>query len=176
MTRGPLSEPLKEFGGSNRFINQNCSTDFTDAEFTVRLRGELLLRGAKVVPLIQSRQNGICSGWMLTSQQIFIEKQWTEQTLMLTADASKWTSLGSRPDRADTYGELPLEEVLANVNVNLYLALFPLDVRPKGDLDGDPNILRPGRDYRVWQAFLPEGYVVLDSVSLRFAASRKNLK
>ena len=29
--------------------------------------------------------------------------------------------------------------------------------------------MRAGRDYRVWQAYLPDGYVVVDSVSLRFA-------
>lgn len=168
MTRGPLNEALKESGGSNRFIEQNFSTDFTNAEFRIRLRGELLSRGSQVVLLIQSQQKGICSGWMLTGQPIKVQKTWTEHSLKLTPDASQWTSLGTRPDRADMYGELPLLDVLADVNVNLFLVLFPLDVRPMGDPGGDPDILRPGRDYRVWQAYLPEGYVMVNSVSLHF--------
>lgn len=170
MTRGPLNEALNESGGFNHFIDQNYSTDFTNAEFKVRLRGELVLNGAQLVLLVQSQQKGICSGWMLTGQPIEIEKEWTEQTLKLTPDASQWTSLGTRPDRADMYGELPIEDVISNVNVNMYLVLFPLDVRPKGDQDRDLSELRAGRDYRVWQAHLPDGYIVVDSVNLQFAS------
>lgn len=169
MTRGPLNEALKESGGFNRFIDQNCSTNFTNAEFKIRLRGELILKGAQLVLLVQSQQKGICSGWMLTGQPIDVEEQWTEQTLNLTPDASQWTSLGTRPDRADMYGELPLRDVLGNVNVNMYLVLFPLDVRPKGDQVGNLSELRAGRDYHVWQAHLPDGYIVIDSVSMQFA-------
>lgn len=170
MTRGPLNEALLEYGGSNRFINQKFPTDFTDAKLNVQLRGELLLRGAQVVLLVQSSQQNICSGWMLTSQPMVIEKEWADHTLVLTPDESQWTSLGSRLDRADTYGHLPLKEVLADVNVNFIFVLFPLDVRPKGDFEGDPNVLRPGRDYRVWQAHLPDGYVLMKSISIQFSS------
>ncbi|MDF1746327.1 MAG: hypothetical protein P1V19_21710, partial [Gimesia sp.] len=170
VTRGPLNEALKESGGFNRFINENHSTNFTNAEFQIRLRGELLLQGAQLVLLVQSQQDGICSGWLLTGQPIEVKEDWTEQTLHLTPDVRQWTSLGTRPDRADMYGELPLPDVLANVNVNFFLVLFPLNVRPKGDPEGNLDELRAGRDYRVWQAYLPDGYVVVDSVSTRFTS------
>jgi hypothetical protein len=60
--------------------------------------------------------------------------------------------------------------VLANVNTNFYFVLFPRDVRPKGAIAGDPSLLRPGRDYHVWQNHLPDGYVVMDSIQIRFAS------
>ena len=170
MTRGPLTEPIKEYGGTNHFIAQDLPTDFTAAQLTVRLKGELLLCGAQLGLLVQGAQQGICSGWVLTGQPLRVEKDWTEQTLTLAPDASQWTSLATRPDRADTYGELPLAQVLADVNVNIYLVLFPLDVRPKGDVAGDIDKLRPGRDYRVWQTYLPDGYVLMDYVRIRFAS------
>ncbi len=170
MTRGPLNEPIKEYGGENRFVEQNLPTNFIDAKVTVRLRGELELRGAQLALLVQGSQNGICSGWVLTGQPLNVQKDWTEQSLALTPDPAQWSSLATRPDRADTYGELPLERVLGDVNVNLYFVLFPLDVRPKGAIDGDPSVLRPGRDYRVWQSHLPDGYVVMDSVRIRFSS------
>lgn len=170
MTRGPLNEPLKEFGGANHFIDGGYPTDFTDARVTLRLRGELQLNGSELALLIQSSQGGICSGWVLTGQPIRVSKDRAEHTLTLTPDSTQWKSLATRPDRADTYGELPLADVLRNVNVNLYLVLFPLDVRPKGAIHGDPSVLRPGRDYQVWQSHLPDGYVVMDRVRIEFAA------
>ena len=66
------------------------------------------------------------------------------------------------------YGIKPLEEVLSDVNVNIMLVLFPLDVAPMGAIDGDPHRLRPERDYPVWRHRLPEGYVTLDSVEISF--------
>src|SRR5688500_7937902 len=42
-------------GGQNQFVAGDYPTDFTDARFTVRLRGSLAARGAAVHLLIQSR-------------------------------------------------------------------------------------------------------------------------
>jgi hypothetical protein len=67
------------------------------------------------------------------------------------------------------YGTLPLTQILANVNVNLMFVLFPLSIAPMGPLEGDPHRLRPGKDYPVWTSRLPEGYVELDTVEIRFA-------
>jgi hypothetical protein len=66
---------------------------------------------------------------------------------------------------------MPLELVLRNVDVNVMLVMFPLDVAPMGPLEGDPHVLRPGRDYPVWRSRLPEGYVILDEVRIRFAGA-----
>ena len=63
----------------------------------------------------------------------------------------------------------PLEQVLAKVDVNLLLIMFPFTIDPMGTIEGDPHELRPERDYPVWRSRLPEGYVIVDDVTLRFA-------
>lgn len=168
LTRGPLSERMKEDGGANRFVEGGFPTNFTNAKVTLRLRGELELRGAQLCYLVQGTHQGKCSGWVLTGQPIRVTKDWSEQTLQLRPDPKQWTCLGTRPDRADMYGTIPLEIILGNVNTNFYLILFPVTAVPMGEIKGDPNVLRPGRDYRVWQSKLPEGYVMLDTFQIEF--------
>ena len=168
-TRGPLSEAITETGGPNHFIAGNYPTNFANAEMTVRLKGELLKHEAELVVLVQGMVDGICSGWLLTGQPVQVADEWSERTLMFATEVTQWTALGSRHDRTDTYGVKPLERVLGNVDVNILLVMFPLDVVPMGSLDGDAHVLRPGVDYPVWQSNLPEGYVILDEVSIRFA-------
>jgi hypothetical protein len=118
--------------------------------------------------LCQAVQGGICSGWLLTGQPFQVTPEWSEQTVTLAPDPAQWICLGSRHDRADYYGELPLEVVLGDVNADILLVLFPLSVSPMGPLAGDPHRQRPERDYPVWRSRLPEGYVLLDEVSITF--------
>ena len=113
-------------------------------------------------------RNGIVSGWALTGRPFKVTNDWTEQTVSVPGERGQWTSLGSRHDRRDTYGEHPLESVISNVNCNVLFILFPLDVRPMGPIPGDPHILRAGREYPVWTSRLPEGYVELDTVKIEF--------
>jgi hypothetical protein len=167
-TSGPFTERAREDGGINRFVEGGFPTDFTNAQVTVRLRGELELRGARLHLLVQGTHDGICSGWVLTGQPLSVTKNWTEQTLRLVLDPKEWTCLGTRPDRADMYGTVPLSTILSKVNANINFILFPLTVVPMGPVEGDPNVLRPGRDYHVWQSRLPEGYVMLDTVQIQF--------
>ena len=87
----------------------------------------------------------------------------------LAPDPKLWTALGTRPERADTYGTRPLENVLANVSTNVHIVLFPLDVVPMGPTEGDIDKLRAGHDYPVWRSRLPEGYVLFDTVQIEFA-------
>src|SRR5215467_4592452 len=51
MTAGGAAhnEVYIETAGVNRFLEQKFSTDFTNAKITLRLRGELLTRGAQLV-------------------------------------------------------------------------------------------------------------------------------
>ncbi len=168
-TSGPQPEAIREAGGANGFIASGYPVDFTGAQVTVRLKGELLKRDAEPVLLVQGMVEGICSGWLLTGRPLEVTEQWAEQTLTLVPDPAQWTPLGSRHDRGDTYGVKPLDRVLRNVDVNVMLVMFPLDVVPMGPLDGDPHILRAGHDYPVWRSRLPEGYVVLDEVRIQFA-------
>jgi len=168
-TVGPQGESYKEAGGPNRFIDGNNSTDFTNAKITMRSRGELLSRSAELVLLIQSNVDGIISGWLRTGEPFKVTEDWSTQTITLDSDESGWTALGVRHDRADMYGEKPLDKVLSNINVNIMLVLFPLVVEPMGPLDADPHILRPERDYPVWRSKLPEGYVTMDKIGIQLA-------
>ena len=163
-------ESILEAGGDNRFTANRFPTDFRNARLTVRVRGELETRGAQLRLLVQGRANDICSGWVLTESPIHVTPDWTEQTIVLTTDPDHWVCLDSRHDRTETYGTIPLQEILANVNANILFVMFPLDVVPMGPIGGDPHILRPGRDYPVWTSRLPEGYVVLGSVAIEFDA------
>jgi hypothetical protein len=165
-TRGRPGEHQREVEGKNRFIEGGCPTDFTHARITLRLRGEVEARGAQLLLLCQAVQDGICSGWLLTGQPFRVTPDWSEQTVTAIPDPAQWTCLGSRHDRMDFYGEIPLAEVLRDVNTDILLVLHPLDVAPMGPLAGDPHRLRPEKDYPVWRSRLPEGYVYLDEVRI----------
>jgi len=176
-TAGKAGEHQREVHGENRFVRGDYPTDFTRARMTLRLRGELEAKDAQLLLLCQavqaypeqSRRGGICSGWLLTGQPFRVTPDWSEQTVTIVPDPAQWKCLGSRHDRADFYGEIPLPVVLGDVNTDILLVLHPLDVAPMGPLDGDPHRLRPERDYPVWRSRLPEGYVWLDEVRIDFA-------
>ena len=170
-TSGGQPEAIKEVAGENRFIGGGYPIDFTNSRITLRIKGEMLSRGAELVLLIQGYVEGICSGWMLTGRPFRITSDWSEQIITLEPKESQWTPLGSRHDRTDMYGVKPLEQVLSNVSANIMLVMFPLAVEAIGPVDGDPHILRAGRDYPVWQSKLPEGYVLIDTVKIEFAQS-----
>lgn len=167
-TKGPFGDRTREIAGTNRFVEGGYPTNFIDADITVRIKGELELRGAQLCLLVQGVVGGICSGWVLTGQPFKVTPDWIEQTITASLDADQWTCLGSRYDRTETYGEIPLEKILGDVNTNIYFVLFPLTVVPMGPVKGDPQLLRAGRDYRLWQSRLPEGYVLLDTVKINF--------
>lgn len=168
LTRGAPGERQREVSGHNRYIAGGFGTDFTNARITLRLKGDLIDRGAKLHFLCQGIHDGVCTGWLLTGQPISVSGEWSEQTIVCTPDESHWTCLGSRHDRTDYYGRTPLAKVLSDSNVDILFVLHPLDVVPMGPLDGDPHHLRPERDYPVWRSRLPEGYVLLDEVRIEF--------
>jgi hypothetical protein len=159
---------VEEAVGENRFVRAGFPTDFTDVKLTIRIKGELELRGAKVCLLIQGTAGKMCSGWVLTGQPIKLNKDWSEQIITAVGDPKQWTPLGSRHDRTETYGTIPLKTILGNVNTNIYIVLFPLNITPKGVLEGDPHKLRAGFDYLLDQSKLPEGYVMIDSIKIEF--------
>ncbi|MCC7262942.1 MAG: hypothetical protein IT369_10510 [Candidatus Latescibacteria bacterium] len=171
-TGGRPGEHQREVEGENRFVKGGYPTNFLGARFSLRLKGELEAKGAQLVLLCQAVHEGICSGWLLTGKPFQVTPEWSEQTVTLDPDPAQWTCLGSRHDRADYYGVLPLERVLGDVNTDILLVLHPLDVVPMGPLVGDPHRLRPERDYPVWRGRLPEGYVLLDEVRIDFAGAK----
>lgn len=169
LTRGSPGEHQREVSGENRFIAGRFGTDFTDARLTFRLKGELIAHDTRLLLLCQGVHQGICTGWLLTGQPVTVTPDWSEQTITAGGNESDWTCLGSRHDRRDYYGRTPLQTVLGDVNADILLVLFPLDIAPMGPLRGDPHLLRPEKDYPVWRSRLPEGYVMLDEVRIEFA-------
>jgi hypothetical protein len=170
LTRGPFAEHQREVAGENRFVRDGFGRDFTNARMSLRVQGELMARGAQFCLLVQAVQEGICSGWLLTGHPFHVTSDWTEQTVQLEPEPALWTPLGGRHDRTDYYGTIEISRVLKDVNTNILLVLFPLDIAPMGPIDGDPHRLRPERDYPVWRSRLPEGYVRLDEVRIEFAS------
>jgi len=168
VTCGASTEAVREVAGLNRFTSGKYSTDFTQAKITLRVRGELETAGTKLSLLIQGSQGGLCSGWVLTGQTFPVESRWTETTVTAVPDPEQWTSLGSRHDRTGTYGERPLLDILAQVDVNIHIVMFPVKPRPMGPLSGDPHHLRAGRDYPLWPSSIAQGYVEIDRVQIDF--------
>lgn len=154
--------------GPNRFVAGNYATDFTNARLTFRLRGELDAKGAQLVVLAQSRVGDKSINSVLTGQPIRITPDWSEQTVTLVPDDTQWTCLGSRHDRFETYGWEKIAPVLNDLNLDLILVLFPLDVVPIGPIEGDPHRLRAGHNYPIDTSRLPSGYVMLDDVKIEF--------
>jgi hypothetical protein len=136
---------------------------------TLTLRGELPPRGAEALLPCQGRVNGITVGWLCTGQPIRVGEKWSQETIHLAPDPKLWTAMGSRHDRTGTYGTGPLERVLGDVNGNILLVLFPLDVAPMRPIDGDRHVLRPQNDYPVWRSRLPDGYVSFDEIRIEFS-------
>jgi hypothetical protein len=135
---GAPAESYAEFGGgaggaehTNAFIHGGHPTDWRNAQLTVRLRGEVeRTNGASLCLLIQSVVDGISSGYILTSQPIPITPEYSETTITCFDDETKWTPLGSRHDRTTTYGVKPFQDVISDINTNILLIFFPLDVQP----------------------------------------------
>ncbi len=171
VTHGPTTEAVREVAGRNRFTAGRYPTDFTNARITLRTRGELEAAGTKLSLLIQGSVDGITSGWVLSGDTFAVNSDWTETTVTAKPEASLWTSIGSRHDRTDTYGEKPLLQVLGNVNVNIHIIMFPVKPRPMGEIGGDPHILRAGRDYPIWPSSIAQGYVEIDRVQIDFAGA-----
>ena len=169
-TGGRPGEHQRETDGENRFLAGGYPTDFRNATMSLRLRGEIEARGAKLNLLCQGNKGGLTSGWLLTGQGIDVTPDFTDQTLTLGSDSSQWKCMGTRHDRVGYYGELPFDTILSDVNVDILLVLHPLDIEPMGPIDGDRHQLRPEKDYPVWRTRLPEGYVNLDEVRIEFAA------
>jgi hypothetical protein len=157
-------------GGRNQFVDGAFPTDFTGARFTVRIRGSLAARGAGLHLLVQSRVDGKAVNYVLTGQRLEVTEDWSDQTLVLSPDESQWTCLGSRHDRTSTYGDAGIGRVLGDVNLDIILILFPLQIAPADPGITDPHGLRAGEDYALDVSRLPDGVIMLDTVRIDFAS------
>lgn len=162
--------------GPNRYIHGNYPHDFTNARMTVRLRGELDAKGAQLLLLVQTEVPGknLDTNHVLIKQPLKITPDWSEQTLHLVPDDSQWLCMGTRGEGADCshYGCGPIAESLRDINVNIFLVLFPLDIEPAVPIQGDKHRLRAGKDYPVDQSRLPSGWISIDLIRIQFQPSQ----
>jgi len=169
----PVYERYESYTGPSRFKNGNYPHDFTNARFTFRIKGEVDLQASELLLLMQTDVGPIRTNYVLHGQPIQITPEWSEQTLTLAPDPAQWSCLGTRGPGADCdfYGEAPLDEALRDININIILGLYPVDVVPKPPLadPDDLHRLRAGRDYPVDESKLASGYVMLDWVRIEFA-------
>jgi hypothetical protein len=170
--------------GVNRFLADRHSTNLTDAELTVRLRGTLDLTGplcnyhrpvpcrdlggARLLLLAQARLPHTTANYVLTGQPFSVTPDWSEQTVRLAPDARQWTCLGARHDLSQVYGCGDVAAVLADVNVDLIFVLFPLRVVPVEVVD-DADRRWAAKDYKVDLQYLPKGLVMFDTVRIQYA-------
>ena len=167
----------------NGFVEGGFSRDKRNAKLTVRLRGNVDLRGADLILLAQAAVPGTTANLVLTGQPLRITPEWSEQTITLTTNEADWTCLGARHDLETYYGCAPAEVVLRDVNVDLILVLFPLQIVPTEPVE-DLHLGRPHRrvtfeelrsgdrprdpGYDVDWAYLPEGWVEFDTIRLDY--------
>lgn len=154
-------------GGRNRFVADNYPTDFTNARITVRLRGEIELRGAQLLLLAQARVGDRWVNHVLTGQPLQITPQWSEQVITLTPDAAQWKCLGSRHDRLQTYGWGDIADVLRDLNADIIFVLHPIPIVPATPV-AEPHLQRAGEDYPLDPESLPTGYLMLHEISIAF--------
>ena len=116
------SKQLASIGGANRFIDGGplCNNSGFRPQWQSGERPEMVL-------LAQAKFPHAGPNYVLTGQPLAIGKDWTEQTLTLTADEDQWTFLGARHDLTQLYSHAPISEVLADVNYDLILRLFICD-------------------------------------------------
>jgi hypothetical protein len=167
-TRFPAQ--YRELGGDNSFISHHYPTDFRNANVSLRLKGQLEMRGASMVMLVQAKVGSIYACHALVGQPLKVLPEWSEQTLRLESDPAQWKCLGARHDRTDFYGWADVADVLRDVNCNILFVLFPLDVVPIEPILSNPHLLKAGEDYPVDRSKLPEGNVMLDEVRIEFAS------
>ena len=135
---------------------------------TLRLKGELDAKGARLLLLVQARIEEMYVAHVLTEQPFEVTRDWSEQTVALVPDPDQWLCVGARHDLGHEYGYADIAGVLRDINVDVILVLHPLDVVPVGAIGGNPNILWAGRDYEPDYSRLPEGHVLLDEVRIEF--------
>ena len=76
----------RELGGRNRFVEGGFPGDFTNAKMTLRLKGEMELRGDDLLLLVQAKVGDIHVNQVLTKQPFKVTSDWSEQTIILAPD------------------------------------------------------------------------------------------
>ena len=162
---GPHYGPLM---AGNRFIEGGYPRDFRNARVTLRLKGDVDMKGAALRLHCQSHVGDKAINFVLTSQQFEVTPDWTEQTITLVPDPAQWLCLGARHDLTDVYGWGEIDEVLRDVNIDIILLLHPLHIVPLSPQPNGPHFRRAGLHYEVDRAYLPSGEIRLSEVRIDF--------
>ena len=157
-----------DLGGVNHFVDGGFPTDLTDARVTIRARGEMQWRGARVMLLVQGKLGDKFVNHVLTGEAFQIASEWSESSVTLAPDPAQWKCMGSRHDRMDFYGWGEIGDLLRDVNADIILVHHRIDITPAEPLNDDMHRLRAGEDYTVDPSRLPEGYWELDEVRIEF--------
>ena len=158
-----------EHGGVNHFLEGDQPRDWTNARITVRLKGQVELRGTQLHLLAQAKVGEKYINCVLTAQPLTITSDWSEQTITLVPDNDQWQCIGSHVSRADRYGWGKAADVLRDLNGDIIFVLFPVDVVPAEPVEGNHHHLRAGEDYAVDESRLPSGYVMMDWIRIQFS-------
>jgi hypothetical protein len=134
------SEQNAHFSGPNGFIARTPSRDFRDARITLRLRGlDYQARGARFALVVQGATPGMAADHSLnfayTGEYFDPRPQWSEQTITVDTDPSKWLYLSARQDLAERYrgdsnSVADISELLKHVELNIIFCLIGMDVTP----------------------------------------------
>lgn len=150
------------------FADQGKSRDLRNARLTVRLRGDVDLKGAHLLVHVQAKTSKTMANLALTGQPITVTENWSDQSVVLANDPKQWTCLGARRSLTDKYGCDDLDTVLSDVNYDLILILFPVQVRPAIAGVTDPDALVAGVDYPVNPSLLPKGLIQFKSIRIDY--------
>ena len=154
--------------GVNRFLAGNKDRNLTNARMTVRLRGDVDLKGAKLTLWVQADIGDTRPNFVLTGQSLEVTPDWSEQTLVLSDDPAQWRCAGGRHDLTKLYGYGDIRDALKDVNCDLIIVLFPLNVVPLDAPYEQRDFLRTNRDYQPDYAYLPSGVIEFDTITIEY--------
>jgi hypothetical protein len=164
------TEPFAAQVGANRFLKEHKDRNLTNARMTVRLRGEVDLKGAQLTLWVQADIGNSRPNFVLTGQSLVVTPDWSEQTLLLTDDPAQWTCAGGRHDRMELYTLGDIRDALRDVNCDLIIVLFPLNVVPLDAPLEERDRLRTHSEYEPDYAYLPSGVIEFDTIKLEYSA------
>lgn len=154
--------------GVNRFLAEQKDRNLTNARMTLRLRGQVALQGAQLTLWVQADIGDTRPNFVLTGQSLTVTPDWSEQTLVLTDDPSHWTCAGGRHDMTKLYGYGDIRDALKDVNCDLIVVLFPLNVVPLNAPYEERHRLRTNRDYEPDSQYLPSGFIEFDTIKIEY--------
>src|SRR5580698_3100736 len=121
------------------FVDENKSTNLTNARVSIRMRGDTDLKGAQLLLWVETQTKKTTANFALTGQPFKITHDWSDQTVNLVPDPKQWTCAGARHDMGNEYGCDDIATVLSDINIDLIFVLFPLKVVPAGVHIADIN-------------------------------------